>query len=160
MIILTWWKGHWIWIRSESGWRRRSTIGPSLQEIHTKLWERTPPCKQLILVDTQTTSIDAFALAYILTLYPHGQSQFAEDVRAVFDNAMLYNGPESEVYQFAEQLRTIFEAGYEKIVFEEGTAEDEEAKPPPPPSHHKKVPKPEDPYKYRPRLPDTRALLP
>lgn len=65
---------------------------------------------------------------------------------------MLYNGPESEVYQFAEQLKAIFEAGHEKIVFEEGNAEDEEAKPPPPPSHHKKPPKPEDPYKYLTRL--------
>jgi hypothetical protein len=71
---------------------------------------------------------------------------------------MLYNGPESEVYQFAEQLKAIFEAGYDKIVFEEGSVEDEEAKPPQPPSHHKKPPKPEDPYKCLARLPSTHAI--
>uniref|UniRef100_M4C262 Bromo domain-containing protein n=1 Tax=Hyaloperonospora arabidopsidis (strain Emoy2) TaxID=559515 RepID=M4C262_HYAAE len=47
---------------------------------------------------------------------PDGHKKFAEDVRLVWDNAVLYNGEESEVGRAALALSDVFEQDYERLV--------------------------------------------
>ncbi|CAI5739273.1 unnamed protein product [Hyaloperonospora brassicae] len=47
---------------------------------------------------------------------PDGHKKFAEDIRLVWDNAVLYNGEESEVGRAAVALSDVFEQDYERLV--------------------------------------------
>lgn len=47
---------------------------------------------------------------------PGGYKNFAEDIRLVWDNAVLYNGEESEVGRAALALSDVFEQDYERLV--------------------------------------------
>lgn len=47
---------------------------------------------------------------------PNGDKVFASDVRLVWDNAILYNGEESEVGRAALALSDVFEQDYERFV--------------------------------------------
>ncbi|KAG7393727.1 hypothetical protein PHYPSEUDO_004490 [Phytophthora pseudosyringae] len=47
---------------------------------------------------------------------PDGYEKFAEDIRLVWDNAVLYNGEESEVGRAALALSDVFEQDYERFV--------------------------------------------
>ncbi|KAE9232332.1 hypothetical protein PF004_g9945 [Phytophthora fragariae] len=47
---------------------------------------------------------------------PGGYENFAEDIRLVWDNAVLYNGEESEVGRAALALSDVFEQDYERFV--------------------------------------------
>ncbi|KAJ8600694.1 hypothetical protein CTAYLR_008316 [Chrysophaeum taylorii] len=43
-------------------------------------------------------------------------SDFGDDVRLTFDNAILYNGPQSEVGMIARDMKTIFEKHYHQLI--------------------------------------------
>ncbi|ETP41451.1 hypothetical protein, variant 1 [Phytophthora nicotianae P10297] len=47
---------------------------------------------------------------------PDGYEKFAEDIRLVWDNAVLYNGEESDVGRAALALSDVFEQDYERFV--------------------------------------------
>ncbi|CAI5744545.1 unnamed protein product [Peronospora destructor] len=47
---------------------------------------------------------------------PRGYEAFAKDIRLVWDNAVLYNGEESEVGRAALALSDVFEQDYERLV--------------------------------------------
>ncbi|KAG6975700.1 hypothetical protein JG688_00002120 [Phytophthora aleatoria] len=47
---------------------------------------------------------------------PDGYENFAEDIRLVWDNAVLYNGEESDVGRAALALSDVFEQDYERFV--------------------------------------------
>ncbi|UIZ26710.1 hypothetical protein KXD40_001766 [Peronospora effusa] len=47
---------------------------------------------------------------------PRGYETFAKDIRLVWDNAVLYNGEESEVSRAASALSDLFEQDYERLV--------------------------------------------
>ncbi|GMF10560.1 unnamed protein product [Phytophthora lilii] len=47
---------------------------------------------------------------------PGGYEKFAEDIRLVWDNAVLYNGEDSEVGRAALALSDVFEQDYERFV--------------------------------------------
>ncbi|OWZ23450.1 hypothetical protein PHMEG_0001675 [Phytophthora megakarya] len=47
---------------------------------------------------------------------PDGYVMFAEDIRLVWDNAVLYNGEESEIGRAALALSDVFEQDYERLV--------------------------------------------